>query len=151
MGGAMAVVMGIEELHQFLARAFAQVADDFVVEDVSEAALTMRLVVSDKHLRPGGTVSGPAMFGLADVAIYLTILSAIGPKGLVVTTNSSIDFMRKPKPGHDLLCACRLLKLGRSLAVGDALITSVGDTRPVARASMTYAIPPAGSDADRAF
>jgi acyl-coenzyme A thioesterase PaaI-like protein len=83
------------------------------------------------------------MFALADVAIYLTILSMIGPKALSVTTNCAMDFMRKPKAGTDLLCQTRLLKLGRVLAVGDALIHAEGDERPVARASLTYSIPPA--------
>ena len=82
------------------------------------------------------------MFGLADVSVYLAILSRIGPKALSVTTNCSIDFMRKPAARTDLLCDTRLLKLGRALAVGDCLIRSEGDDRPVARASLTYSIPP---------
>jgi acyl-coenzyme A thioesterase PaaI-like protein len=81
------------------------------------------------------------MFALADVAVYLAILSRLGPVTLAVTTNCSIDFMRKPASGVDLLCKCRLLKLGRVLAVGDALIYSEGQDQPVARASLTYAIP----------
>jgi uncharacterized protein (TIGR00369 family) len=82
------------------------------------------------------------MFALADVAVYLAILSRLGPVALAVTTNCSIDFMRKPKAGVDLLAQTRLLKLGRSLAVGDVLIRSEGMADPVARAGLTYAIPP---------
>ena len=134
-------------LNDFLAAHFTQVADDLRVDHVDDAALTLRLRVADHHLRPGGTVSGPAMFGLADVAIYLAILSRIGPVALAVTTNASIDFMRKPVAGRDLLAECRLLKLGRSLAVGDVLIHSEGQAEPVARCSMTYSIPPEGSAA----
>lgn len=66
------------------------------------------------------------MFALADVAIYLAILSRIGPVALAVTTGASIDFLRKPRPGADLLGEARLLKLGRTLAVGDVLIFSEG-------------------------
>ena len=102
----------------------------------------MRLNVGERHLRPGGTVSGPSMFGLADVAIYLAIMAMIGPKALAVTTNASFDFMRKPAAGVDLIAKCRLLKLGRVLAVGDVLLYSEGMAEPVARASMTYSIPP---------
>ena len=72
-------------------------------------------------------------------------MAMIGPEALAVTTNSSIDFMRKPAAGQDLIAECRLLKLGRALAVGDVLIYSQGETRPVARASMTYSIPPKSS------
>ena len=104
-------------------------------------AARIRLCVGEKNLRPGGTVSGPALFALADVSVYLAILAMIGPKALSVTTNCAIDFMRKPKSGTDLVCKTRLLKLGRVLAVGDCLIFSEGDDRPVARASLTYSIP----------
>jgi uncharacterized protein (TIGR00369 family) len=103
----------------------------------------VRLPVAERHLRPGGTVSGPTMFALADVAIYLMILSRIGPVALAVTTNCAIDFLRKPPAGRDLVARARLLKLGRTLAVGDVLIHSDGADEPVARASLTYSIPPA--------
>jgi acyl-coenzyme A thioesterase PaaI-like protein len=83
------------------------------------------------------------MFALADVAIYLMILSRIGPVALAVTTNCAIDFLRKPAAGRDLIAEARLLKLGRVLAVGDVLIYSEGTADPVARASLTYSIPPA--------
>lgn len=132
--------MTAAELSAFLARDFAQVADDFVVEAAADE-LVLRLKVGEGHLRPGGTVSGPTMFALADVAIYLAILSRIGPVALAVTTNASIDFMRKPEAGRDLIARARILKLGRVLAVGDVLIWSDGGEAPVARASMTYSIP----------
>ncbi|MBL4928526.1 PaaI family thioesterase [Fuscibacter oryzae] len=134
--------MTADELQQFLARDFGQVAEDFTVERADGAGLCLRLRVADRHLRPGGTVSGPAMFGLADVAMYLAILARIGPVALAVTTNCSIDFMRKPVAGRDLLAEARVLKLGRVLAVGDVLIFSEGEGQPVARAGLTYSIPP---------
>lgn len=138
----MTLKMDASALQAFLARDFGQVAEDFAVDRVEASGLTLRLRVADRHLRPGGTVSGPAMFGLADVAMYLAILSRIGPVALAVTTNCAIDFMRKPQSGVDLLAEARVLKLGRSLAVGDVMIFSEGLSDPVARASLTYAIPP---------
>ena len=140
----MGVKMDAAALGEFLQTAFAQVAEDFAVEAVSETEITVRLKVAERHLRPGGTVSGPSIFALADVAAYLVILAQIGPRALAVTTNCSVDFMRKPSAGVDLICTARLLKLGRVLAVSDALIFSEGDARPVARANLTYSIPPAG-------
>lgn len=130
-------------LMQFLHTQFAQVADDFVIRSVSAAEIVVEMPTQARHLRPGGTVSGPTMFALADVAIYLAILARIGPVELAVTTNGNIDFMRKPAAGKALIATARLLKLGRSLAVGDVLIQSEGEPQIVARASMTYAIPPA--------
>lgn len=138
----MALVMDRAALEAFLARDFGQVAGDFAVDRADEAGVCLRLRVAERHLRPGGTVSGPAMFGLADVAMYLAILSRIGPVALAVTTNCSIDFMRKPAAGRDVLAEARLLKLGRVLAVGDVLLFSEGGSEPVARAGMTYSIPP---------
>ena len=137
------IVMDVAALQAFLARDFAQVAADFVVERADAEGLTLRLRVAERHLRPGGTVSGPTMFGLADVAMYLAILSRIGPVALAVTTNCSMDFMRKPQAGVDLRAEARVLKLGRSLAVGDVMLFSDGMAEPVARASLTYSIPPA--------
>ncbi len=138
----MELTMTAPQLSAFLAREFPQVADDFVIEEVSEQRLTVRLKVEERHLRPGGTVSGPSIFALADVAIYLAVLARVGPKALAVTTNCAIDFMRKPAAGADLIAEARMLKLGRVLAVGDVLIRSEGVEAPVARASLTYSIPP---------
>lgn len=137
----MPVQMDTEKLTAFLNQNFGQVATDFVVEEVRDMAIRVRLPVAERHLRPGGTVSGPTMFSLADVAVYLAVLAMVGPKALAVTTNCSIDFMRKPAAGADLLAECRLLKLGRVLAVGDVLIFSEGQAEPVARATLTYSIP----------
>lgn len=129
-------------LTAFLKSDFAQVAEMFAIDAVEPMGVTVRLLHDERHLRPGGTVSGPAMFALADVAVYLAILAMVGPKALSVTTNCAIDFMRKPAAGVDLICKTRLLKLGRVLAVGDCLIYSDGMEAPVARASLTYSIPP---------
>ena len=138
----MAVKMDAAALTAFMAEAFPQRAADFVVEEVAPMRARIRMPVDHQHLRPGGTVSGPTLFALADVSIYLAVLAMIGPVPLAVTTSCSIDFMRKPKAETDLLAEARLLKLGRVLAVGDVLIHSEGVTDPVARASLTYSIPP---------
>ncbi|WP_343115495.1 PaaI family thioesterase [Ostreiculturibacter nitratireducens] len=138
----MALVMNEAELTAFLAREFPQVAEDFAIEAADEAETVVRLKVAERHLRPGGTVSGPNIFALADVGVYLAILARLGPVALAVTTNASIDFMRKPAAHADLIGRARILKLGRVLAVGDVLVFSDGQAEPVARASLTYSIPP---------
>jgi uncharacterized protein (TIGR00369 family) len=136
----MTLVMTAAQMNAFLGKVFLEVAGEFNVEEVTETGVTLRLLVQARHLRPGGTISGPAMFGLADVTAY------IGPRALAVTTNCAIDFMRKPAAGVDLIAHGRLLKLGKTLSVCDVLIYSEGSDKPVARASLTYAIPPAGVD-----
>ena len=143
----MSLALSKQDLAEYLEEVFPQVHSDFVVEELTETSITMRLRVEDRHLRPGGTVSGPSMFGLADVSVYAMVLARKGRQSLAVTTNSSLDFLRKPKGGADLIAECKLLKLGRTLAVGDVLMYSEGSDKPVARASMTYSIPPEGSAA----
>lgn len=138
----MPAVMNVDELSAFMHEVFQQVADDFAVDHVGDGEITMRLLTGDRHLRPGGTVSGPSMFALADVAAYLVTLSMIGPKTLAVTTNCSIDFMRKPVADVPLIAKAKLLKLGKQLSVSDVMIYSHGSDKPVARATLTYAIPP---------
>ncbi|MDE0968861.1 MAG: PaaI family thioesterase [Octadecabacter sp.] len=137
----MEMKMDVAELQAFLELDFPQVSKSFEFVEVAPPFVTMMLTASDKHLRPGGTVSGPSMFALADVCAYFCILAALGPVALAVTTNCSIDFIRKPVAGR-LLCRMELLKLGRTLAVCEGRIFS--DSIPekiVARASLTYSIP----------
>jgi len=129
-------------LVEYLEQVFPQIKGDFSVLEMAERQLKVKLNVQDRHLRPGGTVSGPSMFSLADVSVYMAVLAMIGPEPLTVTTGCSLDFMRKPAGGQDIIASCKLLKLGRSLAVGDVLIHSEALPEPVARATMTYAIPP---------
>lgn len=138
----MNLKMSLDGLQVYMGDVFPQVVNEFVIEKVAAGDITVRMAVGDEHLRPGGTVSGPSMFALADVSMYLAILAVVGPKALAVTTNCSIDFMRKPVAGVDLIATARILKLGKVLAVGDVLIFSEGQNQPVARAGLTYSIPP---------
>ncbi|MEM1350832.1 MAG: PaaI family thioesterase [Pseudomonadota bacterium] len=139
----MALKFSRKDLAAFVETVFEQVSGDFSIEALETEFIRVRLNVGPQHLRPGGTVSGPAMFGLADVTAYFMTLARIGPEALTVTTNCSIDFLRKPAAGSDLIAEGRLLKLGRSLAITDVLIRSEGEDVVVARASLTYSIPPA--------
>lgn len=130
------------EMTAFLAEVFPQVKDDFIVDHLDGETVVIHMPISDRHLRPGGTVSGPTMFALADVAAYVATMAPIGPEALAVTTGCSMDFMRKPEAGRTLIAKARLLKLGRALSVTDVLVYSEGLDKPVARATMTYSIPP---------
>ena len=138
----MSLVLNRQELTDYLIEIFPQVREEFAIDALDVHGITMRLLVGKRHLRPGGTVSGPSMFALADVCVYAMVLSRLGRKALAVTTNASLDFLRKPVAGQDIVARGRLLKLGRSLVVGDVLMYSADGENPVARASMTYSIPP---------
>ncbi|WP_204114204.1 PaaI family thioesterase [Shimia biformata] len=142
----MQAKMTAQEMMAFLDEVFPQVRNDFAIEHMDGQTVKVRLRVADRHLRPGGTVSGPAMFSLADVTAYVATMAPIGREALAVTTGCSIDFMRKPEAGRDLIAEGKVLKLGRALAVIDVLIYSEGKPDPVARSSLTYSIPPARGD-----
>ncbi|MDB5594666.1 MAG: phenylacetic acid degradation protein [Hyphomicrobiales bacterium] len=135
--------MSVAEIEAFLSREFPQIAEtgDFIIEEVGEMSARMRLRYHDRHLRPGGTISGPSMFALADVGLYVAILAQIGPVALAVTTNLNINFLRMPEQ-RDLIAHCKLMKLGKRLAVGEASMMSVGSDSVVAHATATYSIPP---------
>ena len=112
------------------------------VEAVDERSCRVRYRMSEDDLRPGGTVSGPTQMALADEALYIATLGAVGIVPLAVTTSLNINFLRKPAAGQDLVAECRLVKVGRVLVVGDVLVYSEGVEEPVALASGTYSIPP---------
>jgi len=136
----MKQLMSKIDLENFLEKEFPQVSNNFKILNTKPNSLSMLMHISDEHLRPGGTVSGPTMFLLADVSFYLATLSMIGPKSLTVTTNCSINFLRKPNISN-LISESRVLKIGKTLSVGDVLIYSEGIKEPVAHASLTYSIP----------
>lgn len=112
----------------------------FIVESVCGRAVRMRMTFHERLLRPGGTISGPSMFALADIAMYAAVLAAVGPEPLAVTTNLNINFLRKPRPG-DMIAEAKILKLGKRLAVGEISLWSDGDPELVAHATSTYSIP----------
>jgi uncharacterized protein (TIGR00369 family) len=130
------------ELTAFLEKEFPQAAEaGMIIEHLDEKTIRLRLPTQEKNLRPGGTVSGPTLMWFADCGFYLLILGQLGPVALAVTTNLNINFMRKPAMG-DLIGEGRLMKLGKSLAVGDFTIWSDGKKDAVAHATLTYSIPP---------
>jgi uncharacterized protein (TIGR00369 family) len=111
---------------------------------------TLRLAGGAEFLRPGGTVSGPVLMGLADVALYAALLGAIGPVPLAVTSNLTINFLRKPGPG-DIRAEARILKLGRRLAVGEVHLFSGEEAEMVAHVVSSYAIPDDGAPDTRSL
>lgn len=140
----MQPVMTVAEIDAFLDSDFPQIHTDgrvFTLISVEPGAISMSLTPSERHLRPGGTISGPSMFTLADVAAYVAVLAHIGPVGLAVTTNLTINFLRRPEP-ETLTCRAAILKLGKRLAVVEASLFQRDDDEPVAHAVATYSIPP---------
>ena len=138
----MQLKMDLEAIESLMQSAFPQAAQHIEVVDIAPMTAVLRMPVSDKHLRPGGTVSGPTMFLLADCAYYIATLAMIGPHPLTVTTNANINFMRRPV-GAALIGTARILKLGKQLSVGEVLIhTEENPDDCVAHATMTYSIPP---------
>ncbi len=134
--------MTSDEVLEYLFRVFPQAAHHgFEVPDLGPGRLTVRMEAGERHLRPGGTVSGPTLMTLADTASYLVVLVHVGPVALAVTTNLNIHFLRKPLPGP-LYGDARLLKLGKRLAVCEVGLHGGDAGAPYAHATVTYSIPP---------
>ena len=112
------------------------------VESCENRNARILLYIDNSHLRPGGTVSGPSMMLLADLAMYAAILNTVGSVVLAVTTNLNINFLRKPEPERNLVGESTLMKVGKRLIVGQVSIYSEDDPEPVAHATCTYSVPP---------
>ena len=138
-----AAKMSVAELHAFLRVEFPQAfgSGDTRIEHADGKTCLVRQRYGDHMLRPGGTVSGPTLMALADCAMYVVLLSAIGPVGLAVTTNLNINFLRKGQAGQDVLAAAKILKLGKRLAVGEVTLLSGNSLDPIAHVTATYSIP----------
>ena len=132
-----------ERLLQLLETEFPEATHavgDYEIEEMWHGGCRVRRRHHERSLRPGGTVSGPVMMALADFTMYLAVLSAIGWVPLAVTTNLSINFLKKPS-ARDLLAEAQLFKLGKRLAVGEVALRSDGDDDLVAHVTSTYSIP----------
>lgn len=138
---SLSPVMSLEDLRAFMKREFPQLDESFEIVSLDNGSATMHLHANDQHLRPGGTVSGPSLFALADVAAYAAILGHIGPVALAVTTNLNINFLRKAGPGT-VEAVARILKLGKRFTVLDISMISSETGELIAHATATYSIPP---------
>jgi uncharacterized protein (TIGR00369 family) len=128
------------EIIAFMATDFPQC--NSTIEDIGQQCAKVRHKIGHDELRPGGTVSGPVMMAVADVALYVAVLGEIGIVPLAVTTSLNINFLRKPSADRDVIGVCQLIKVGRTLIVGDVNLYSEGDELPVAHAVGTYSVPP---------
>jgi uncharacterized protein (TIGR00369 family) len=128
-----------EEITAFLKSEFPQTK--CTIKEIVPKGATVSHEVGFEELRPGGTVSGPVLMSVADVALYVAILGEIGLVALAVTTNLSINFLRKPSSDKDIIAKCSLIKVGKKLIVGEVTLYSDGETAPVAHAVGTYSVP----------
>ena len=134
----MKIRLPLPELQDYLHDIYPQTKERFLIDYLQEGELVMCMKTRIEDTRPGGTISGPTIFTLVDCAFYALVLSVIGKEPLTVTSNININFLRKPEQ-NDLTCTTRILKLGKKLCVGDALVYS--HQQLVSQATITYAIP----------
>ena len=129
-----------EELRNFFWHEFPQI--NFILEKCDDEYVTIRKEVYQQNLRPGGTVSGPTMMALSDFAIYAAILCEIGLFKLAVTTSFNINSLKKSLASQDVLAKSKLLKYGKTLAIGEVSLFSEGIDEPVAHAVAPTNSPP---------
>lgn len=117
----------------------------FGVELVDANGVLCRQTFDARHVRPGGTVSGPTMMTLADAAMYAAVMAKLGRLEMAVTQNFTINFLLRPMPA-DMLARADILKMGRRTVVLEVKIFSEGNQTMVAHATGTYSLPPAGRE-----
>ena len=139
----MKLQFSISELSSYLDEVFPQVVNRYRIVDLQQGYARVIQNITQENLRPGGTVSGPTIFSLVDIGMYILLLAHIGKEPLAVTTNCSIDFLKKPKMDEELFADCNLLKLGKTLVVGEVLVKSSEKEALLARSSITYYRPKA--------
>ena len=139
----MKLQFSISELSSYLDEVFPQVVNRYRIVDLQQGYARVIQNIAQENLRPGGTVSGPTIFSLVDIGMYILLLAHIGKEPLAVTTNCSIDFLRKPTMDEELFADCNLLKLGKTLVVGEVLVKSSKKEALLARSSITYYRPKA--------
>ena len=132
-------VATLQQISEFMAESFPQ--SKVSIEAVDAVSATVRHEIGIEELRPGGTVAGPVLMAVADAALYVAIFGRLGIIPLAVTTSLTVNFLRKPASGRDIVGVCKLMKAGRSLAVGEGWLYSAGSDEPVAHAVGTYALP----------
>jgi uncharacterized protein (TIGR00369 family) len=135
--------LSAEEIERLLSAEFPQMFNPrggFAIDEVWFRGCRVRKVFDERSLRPGGTIAGTTMMALADLGPYVAIHAGIGWSPMAVTTNLSINFLKRPAQ-KDLLAETRLIKLGKRLAVADVAIRSEGEEEMVAHATSTYSIP----------
>ena len=139
----MKLQFSISELSSYLDEVFPQVVNRYRIVDLQQGYARVIQNIAQENLRPGGTVSGPTIFSLVDIGMYILLLAHIGKEPLAVTTNCSIDFLKKPTMDEELFADCNLLKLGKTLVVGEVLVKSSDKEALLARSSITYYRPKA--------
>lgn len=139
----MTAKVSVEEMNEIVRGEVPLVGNMGIAFDTIEDGYAIaRLPYRDDLLRPGGTITGPAMMGVADVVLYALVLSRIGVVKLAVTTSLNVNFLRRPQPG-DLLAEGRLIKCGKTLAYGEVtLATADAPGDAVCHVTGTYSIPP---------
>ena len=132
--------ISIREISKKLKDIFPQVADKYSIISLKRNYSEVKLLSNNKNLRPGNTISGPSMFELADLSFYIAIMASTDLGDKSVTTNVSINFIKKPLLSN-LLAISQIKKIGKRLVVGDVEILSEDKKQIYAQALFTYSIP----------
>ena len=101
-----------------------------------------RRTVTPDLIRPGGFISGPTQFALADSALWYVVFAAIGRvEPMALTSELSIRFLR-PAAGAVLWARAELETAGRRNVVGTVRVwTDNRVDKPTAVAQGTYVLP----------
>ncbi len=130
------------ELSQFLnAQCPFVAAMGIQCEEVRPGYAVARWRQDPRWLRPGGYLFGGGLMTLADVALYMAILSQIGLQAMAVTSELKMNFLR-PAVGGDVLARAQVLSVGKRIAYGEVhLLMANGGEKLIAHATSSYVLP----------
>lgn len=96
--------------------------------EARDGTARLRLPAHPQLLRPGNTVSGPALMGLADVAIWAALLSTSQGRDNSVTSSMNVNFLSPAGPGP-VIAEARIVKAGKRMIYGEVHIFPEGSDR----------------------
>ena len=130
----------IDDMTKYLEEIFPQVKGRYRILKLDSSSVEVQLLAAESNLRPGNTISGPTMFELADISFYVAVMAFTGSGTSAVTTNVSINFLRKTNL-NNLIAISKIKKLGRQLVFGDVVIVSEDRSEIIANGIFTYSLP----------
>jgi acyl-coenzyme A thioesterase PaaI-like protein len=130
----------LEEFADILARSGFLKPFGFKIQSCAPGECVLMVPQAVSLERPGAIMSGIAITGAADVAMWLAIMTHRGTTEQWVTTDLKSAFLRGAR-ATDVYCTARVLKLGKRTAYGTAECRAAnGDL--LAHHVLTYAFVP---------
>jgi uncharacterized protein (TIGR00369 family) len=115
------------------------------IEEWQEGYVRMALTLEEKHTNPNGVMHGGVATTLMDEALGAVIASVRGLDAMAAAPHATVDmnvsFLAGPRVGDEIIVEGRALKVGRSVAFGEAEVRRRGGRDDlIAKGRFTFVI-----------